>query len=113
MYLKELIIDEIEKNSFNNYSNYSTISIFILVMLPTSAISGANPISGQVSVGAKGIWIENGNLSYPVKEVTIATDILSFCRSIKKVGNDLRFIPVGGYVGSPSLLVRNVTVSGK
>jgi PmbA protein len=75
--------------------------------------SGANPISGQMSVGAKGIWIEKGNLEYPVKEVTIATDILSFCKSIKKVGNDLRFIPVGGYVGSPSLMVRDIMVSGK
>jgi len=74
--------------------------------------SGANPISGQVSVGAKGIWVKNGNLSYPVKEVTIATDILSFCKSIKKIGNDLRFIPSGGYIGSPSLLVRDIMVSG-
>ena len=75
--------------------------------------SGVNSISGQMSVGAKGIWIEKGNLEYPVKEVTIATDILSFCKSIKKVGNDLRFIPVGGYLGSPSLLVRDIMVSGK
>ncbi|MBE3090670.1 MAG: TldD/PmbA family protein [Actinobacteria bacterium] len=75
--------------------------------------SGVNPISGQMSVGAKGIWIEKGNLEYPVKEVTIATDILSFCKSIKKIGNDLRFIPVGGYIGSPSLLVRDIMVSGK
>jgi len=75
--------------------------------------SGVNPISGQMSMGAKGIWIENGSLKQPVKEVTIATDILSFCKSIKKVGNDLKFIPVGGYVGSPSLLVRDITISGK
>ncbi len=75
--------------------------------------SGVNPISGQMSVGAKGIWIEKGDLKHPVKEVTIATDILSFCKSIKKVGNDLRFIPVAGYLGSPSLLVEDIMVSGK
>ncbi len=75
--------------------------------------SGVNPVSGQMSVGAKGIWIEKGSLKYPVKEVTIATDILSFCKSIKKVGKDLKFIPWGGYIGSPSLLVRDITVSGR
>lgn len=75
--------------------------------------SGVNPISGQISVGAEGLWIENGNPKYPVKEVTIATDILSFCKSIKKIGNDLWFTPASGYIGSPSLLVDNIMVSGK
>ena len=75
--------------------------------------SGTNPISGQMSVGAKGLLIENGNLSYPVKEVTIATDILTFCRNISKVADDLKFMPAGGYFGSPSILVKDITVSGK
>jgi PmbA protein len=75
--------------------------------------SGVNPISGQISVGAKGLWIENGSPEYPVKEVTIATDLLSFCRSIKKIGSDLWFMPAGGYIGSPSLLVDNIMISGK
>ncbi len=75
--------------------------------------SGVNPISGQMSMGAKGIWIENGSFKQPVREVTIATDILSFCKSIKKIGNDLRFIPAGGYIGSPSLLVNDIMISGK
>jgi len=74
--------------------------------------SGVNPISGQISVGAKGMWIEKGCLKHPVKEVTIATDILSFCRSIKRVGKDLLFIPLGGYIGSPSVVVSDIMVSG-
>lgn len=74
--------------------------------------SGTNPVSGDISVGAKGLWIEKGSFKFPVKEVTIATDILNLCKSIDKVGNDLRFIPSGGYIGSPSLLVRDIMVSG-
>jgi PmbA protein len=74
--------------------------------------SGVNPISGQMSVGAKGIWIEKGSLKHPVKEVTIATDILSFCRSIKRVGKDLLFLPWGGYTGSPSMVVGDIMVGG-
>jgi PmbA protein len=75
--------------------------------------SGVNPVSGQISVGAKGMWISNGKPAYPVKEVTIATDILSFCKSIKKIGSDIRFAPSDGYIGSPSLLVSDIAVSGK
>jgi PmbA protein len=74
--------------------------------------SGTNPISGQISVGAKGFLIKNGSIDFPVKEVTIATDILSFCKKLGKVGNDLKFLPSGGYIGSPSILVKDITVSG-
>jgi PmbA protein len=75
--------------------------------------SGTNPISGQISVGAKGIWIDKGSFSKPVKEVTIATDLLSFCKSIDKIGDDLKFMPSGGYIGSPSMLVNDIAISGK
>ena len=75
--------------------------------------SGINPISGQISVGAKGLWIDKGSFSKPVKEVTIATDLLSFCKSIDKIGNDLRFMPSVGYIGSPSMLVKDIAISGK
>jgi len=74
--------------------------------------SGTNPISGEMSVGAKGLWINKGSLEFPVKEVTIAADILSFCKSVDMIGSDLRFLPSGGYLGSPSLLVRDIMVGG-
>jgi PmbA protein len=74
--------------------------------------SGANPVSGDLSVGAKGILIKNGSMSEPVKEVTIATDILNFCKKIEHVGNDLRFFPSGGFVGSPSIVIRDIAISG-
>lgn len=74
--------------------------------------SGANPITGDISVGAKGLWIKNGCFDFPVKEVTIATDILSFCKKIESVGNDLKFFPSGGFIGSPSLHIKDITISG-
>jgi len=74
--------------------------------------SGANPISGDISVGAKGIYIDNGELTYPIKEVTIATDILTFCAKIEKVASDIKFVPGSGYLGSPSILVKEISVSG-
>jgi len=74
--------------------------------------SGANSITGDISVGTKGLWIKNGSFDFPVKEVTIATDILSFCKKIDAIGNDLRFFPSGGFIGSPSLLIKDIAISG-
>ena len=74
--------------------------------------SGANPVSGDISVGAKGVLIKNGSMGEPVKEVTIASDLLSFCKKIESVGNDLRFFPSGGFIGSPSVVVRDIAISG-
>jgi len=74
--------------------------------------SGANPVSGDISVGAKGIWIKNGEFFKPVREVTIATDIISFCSKIDMVAEDLTFFPSGGYTGSPGLLLREISISG-
>ena len=64
-------------------------------------------------MGAKGIWIDKGLFSKPVKEVTIATDLLTFCKSIVQIGNDLKFMPSGGYIGSPTMLVKDIAISGK
>ncbi len=75
--------------------------------------SGTNPISGHMSVGAKGLMIENGELTRPVREVTVASDILSFLSGFRMLGNDLKFMPSGGYMGSPSILIENIAVSGK
>lgn len=74
--------------------------------------SGANPVTGDLSVGAKGVLIKNGSISKPVKEVTIASDLLSFCKKIQFIGNDLKFFPSGGFIGSPSIIVEDIAISG-
>ena len=74
--------------------------------------SGANPVSGDLSVGAKGILIKNGSFGNPVKEVTIASDVLSFCSKIEQVADDLRFFPSSGFIGSPSLVIKDIAISG-
>ncbi len=75
--------------------------------------SGTNPISGQMSVGAKGLMIEKGRLTHAVKEVTIAADILGFLSSFRMLGDDLQFVPGSGYMGSPSAMLENISISGK
>ncbi len=70
----------------------------------------ANPISGDFSVGATGFWIEDGRKAYPVREVTIAGNILDLMRNVDLVGSDLRFF---GRIGSPSLRIKQLSIGGK
>lgn len=75
--------------------------------------SGANSVSGDFSVGATGRLIRGGQLAEPVREVTIAGNLLAMLKSIQAVGNDHRWVPFGGSVQAPSLLIGEMTVSGK
>jgi PmbA protein len=70
----------------------------------------ANHISGDFSVGATGFWIEKGKKAYPVREITIAGNILDLMKNIDAVSSDLRF---SGRIGSPSLRVRELSIGGK
>lgn len=70
----------------------------------------ANPISGDFSVGAVGFYIKNGKIAYPVREIAIAGNILELFNKIDAVGSDLRFY---GKIGSPSLRIQEMSISGK
>ena len=74
--------------------------------------SGVNPVSGVFSVGASGRTIHAGELAEPVREFTIASDLVSMLRSVRAAGADPRWVPFGGSVYTPSLLIGEMTVSG-
>jgi PmbA protein len=74
--------------------------------------SGVNPVSGTFSVGATGRLIEGGELASPVREITIASDLLSMLGSVAAVGAPARWVPFGGSVKAPPLLISEMTVSG-
>ena len=50
---------------------------------------GVNGVTGDYSRGAAGLWIENGELAYPVEEITIAGNLRDMLAGIEMVGNDL------------------------
>src|SRR5262249_15218562 len=52
---------------------------------------GVNGVTGDYSRGAVGLWIDNGELAYPVEEITIAGNLLDMFRAIEGVGSDLVF----------------------
>ena len=70
---------------------------------------GADIVTGQYSRGANGLWIEKGELSYPVQEVTVAGDLLQMLRQLDAVGNDLQF---RGSTGAPTIRFAELTVAG-
>jgi PmbA protein len=74
--------------------------------------SGANAVSGDFSVGATGRLIENGELTQPVKEVTIALPMLEILAGIVAVADDRRWLPFGGSFGGATTLISEMTVAG-
>ena len=71
--------------------------------------SGVNMVTGDYSRGAAGLWIENGELTYAVQEVTIAGNLKEMLNNIAAIGNDLEF---RGSVTSPTLRVEGMTTAG-
>jgi PmbA protein len=74
--------------------------------------SGVNPVSGTFSVGASGRLIEGGRPGKPVREITIASDLVSMLKAVRFVGSEARWVPFGGSVKTPPLLVAEMAVSG-
>jgi PmbA protein len=83
----------------------------VLVTNVVGVHSGANPITGQFSVGMNGVLIEHGELTTPVREVTLAGDMLGMLGSIRALGDDARWIP-GGSILTPSVLIDGMAISG-
>ena len=73
--------------------------------------SGVNPVSGQFSVGASGIEIKNGKLAGPVREATIASDLITMLLGVQAAGAQRRWIPFGGSVLTPPLLVAEMSIA--
>jgi PmbA protein len=74
--------------------------------------SGVNPVSGTFSVGATGRLIEGGELAQPVREITIASDLVSMLRAVEAIGSEARWVPFGGSVRAAPMLLREMSVSG-
>jgi PmbA protein len=70
---------------------------------------GVNMVTGDYSRGAAGLWIENGEIAYPVEEITIAGNLKEMFQHIEAVGNDLE---LRGRIASPTIQISHMTVAG-
>src|SRR3989454_2009181 len=71
---------------------------------------GINMVTGDYSRGAVGFWIENGELAYPVEEITIAGNLRDMWMGVEAIGNDLVF---RGRIASPTVKIAEMTVAGE
>jgi len=86
----------------------------ILITEMAGLHAGINPISGDFSISSDGFLIENGQITSPVEQITVAGNFYNMLKDIKCVGNDLRFDMPSSYgtFGMPSIFVRELPVSG-
>ena len=76
--------------------------------------SGANSVSGDFSLAAKGFTIEKGKKSRPVEQITIAGNFYDVIKDAIALGSDLKFgIPGGSCFGSPSAAIKELSVAGR
>ena len=71
---------------------------------------GVNLVTGDFSRGASGVWIQNGELTFPVEEVTVAGNLKEMLNGISEIGDDLEF---RGSVACPTLRIDGMTVAGE
>ena len=80
----------------------------------TGLHAGANPISGDFSLSAKGFRVRGGRKAEAVNQITVAGNFYRLLESVVAVGSDLEFgFPGSSRFGSPSLLISELAVAGK
>lgn len=70
---------------------------------------GANIVTGDLSVGAVGLWVENGEIAFPVEEITIAGNLSDIFLGIREIGNDM---DSRGAIRTGSILTDRITIAG-
>ena len=71
---------------------------------------GINMVTGDYSRGAAGFWVENGEIQYPVEEITVAGNLKDMFRGIRAVGKD---VDLRGNIRTGSVLLDRLTVAGE
>jgi len=71
---------------------------------------GVNMVTGDYSRGAAGFWVENGEIQYPVEEITIAGNLKDMLKNIVSVGCDVEY---RGNVRTGSILVERMSIAGE
>ena len=73
--------------------------------------SGANSITGDFSLAAKGFYIEDGINTHPVEQISVAGNFFTLLNNIEEIGSDLKF-PMSS-VGSPSIVIKELSIAGE
>ncbi|MCF6253047.1 MAG: metalloprotease PmbA, partial [Methylococcaceae bacterium] len=71
---------------------------------------GVNAVTGDYSRGASGFWVENGEIQYPVEEITIAGNLKDMYKNIVAIGNDVDY---RGNIRTGSILIEQMSIAGE
>ena len=71
---------------------------------------GINPVTGDYSRGASGFWVENGEIQYPIEEITIAGNLKDMYKNIVAIGNDVDY---RGNIRTGSILIEQMSIAGE
>ena len=80
-----------------------------LLVTDIMGLHTADPISGDFSVGAAGLWIKDGETVFPVKGIAVSGNLTDLFNNVDAVGKDLKFY---GQFGAPSLRISTLNIAG-
>ncbi|MFZ5518726.1 MAG: TldD/PmbA family protein [Candidatus Zhuqueibacterota bacterium] len=98
----------LEKGAFSQQDIIRSVQNGLL--LTSTMGQGTNPVTGDFSRGAFGMWIENGEIAYPVAEITISGNLATMLKNIEMIGNDLRF---NSSIAGPTIKIAEMTIAGQ
>ena len=76
--------------------------------------SGLNSVSGDFSLAALGYLVQDGKISRPIEQITVAGNYFEMLKNIEETGSDLKFgLPGESYIGSPSIKIRKLSIAGE
>ena len=90
--------------------------VSLLALLDTGLLvtelmgQGVNRVTGDYSRGASGFWVENGQIQFPVQEITIAGNLKSMFQNIRAIGND---VDLRGNIRVGSILLAEMAIAGE
>ena len=73
--------------------------------------AGANSITGDFSLAAKGFMIEDGKKTFPIEQITVAGNFFKLLKDVEEVCSDIKF-PMSSF-GSPSVLISELSIAGE
>ncbi|RMF97375.1 MAG: TldD/PmbA family protein [Candidatus Schekmanbacteria bacterium] len=104
--ISNLFITAEETKPFNEMVSSISKGLYVTEAM---GVHTANPVTGDFSFGVEGMFIENGKISFPVRGVMIAGNIIEMIKHIEMVEDRLRFI---GRIGAPAIKISSLSVSG-
>ncbi|MBT1247895.1 MULTISPECIES: TldD/PmbA family protein [unclassified Thermosipho (in: thermotogales)] len=100
----------IESGNYSFNELVSKLDNGIIIISIDGMHSGANPVSGNFSLGARGYKVENGEIVHAVEQITISGNFIDLLNKIESVGNDSK--DFGGVI-TPSILISELDIAGE